>query len=86
MTVYAKVTSEGQITIPPEVRTKLGLFPGDQVRLDDAPDGRVSLSKADTSFASLVGILKSDVRLTDEELRQAIEDAREAMALGLDRD
>lgn len=37
----AKVTSKGQVTIPQEVRARLGLQTGDRVvfRIDDAPTG-----------------------------------------------
>ena len=40
-TVAAKVTSKGQVTIPQEVRSRLGLQTGDRVvfRIDDAATG-----------------------------------------------
>jgi AbrB family looped-hinge helix DNA binding protein len=34
-----KVTSKGQVTIPPDMRRKHGLLPHSQVELVDQPDG-----------------------------------------------
>ena len=86
MGMTAKITSKGQTTLPAEARAILGVKPGDRVRYVPLEDGSLKVEKLEDSLSSLWGILKTDVRLSDEELRQAIEDAREAMALGLDRD
>jgi AbrB family looped-hinge helix DNA binding protein len=40
------ITIKGQVTIPKPVRDRLGVKPGDQVKFDLAPDGRVIISKA----------------------------------------
>jgi AbrB family looped-hinge helix DNA binding protein len=40
----ATVTSKGQVTLPKEIRDRLGLGPGSQVRFD-VEDGRVILRK-----------------------------------------
>jgi len=42
----AKVDSTGQITIPPEVLTKLGVEPGDRVRFVDGEHGEIILRKS----------------------------------------
>jgi AbrB family looped-hinge helix DNA binding protein len=84
--MLSKITAKGQTTVPAEVRERLGAGPGDHLRYDPLPDGRIVVSKADMSFKSLRGILKSDVRLTDEELQEAIEETWGARWLGLDRD
>ena len=42
-----KVTTKGQVTIPKEIRDRLGLTPGSRVVFDVARDGRVVLRKAD---------------------------------------
>lgn len=84
MTIVSKITAKNQTTVPSDLRAVLGVGPGDHLRYDIEPDGRVVVAKADMSFDSLIGLLKGEVRLTGEELGQAIEDAREAMALGHD--
>ena len=86
MTILSKITSKRQTTVPAELCAKLGAGPGDHLRYDELPDGRVVVSKADMSFSSLRGILKSDVRLPDEELQEAIKETWGARWLGLDRD
>ena len=42
-----KVTTKGQVTIPKEVRDRLGLRPGSRVVFDVVGDGQVALRKAD---------------------------------------
>jgi antitoxin PrlF len=39
----ATVTSKGQITIPAEVRNKLGLDPGDRVQFVETREGEFSI-------------------------------------------
>ena len=53
----AKVTSKVQITLPKEIRTKLGLKQGDRVRFVIEDDGRVRLLPAKRDISELVGIL-----------------------------
>ena len=83
MPIYATITSKNQMTVPAEVRDELGLKPGDKLKIVRIDDGGYRIEKAE-SLSSLTGILKSDVSLTNEELAQAIADARTAMALGDD--
>jgi len=49
------VTSKGQITLPKEIRTKLGLRQGDRVRFVIEDDGRVRLLPAKRDISELVG-------------------------------
>lgn len=42
--IIAKVTSKGQITIPKEIREKLGVRPGESIGFEEA-DGRLCISK-----------------------------------------
>lgn len=79
MVVTGKVTSKGQTTLPVEVRNRLGVGPGDHVEYVLGDDGVIQIKRART-FADLSGILKSDVSLTNSELAQAIEEARDARA------
>jgi antitoxin PrlF len=69
----AKMTSKGQITVPKDVRLKLGLKPGDRVRFIVEADGRVRLLPAKRDIAELVGILPKPKRaLTIEEMDAAV--------------
>jgi antitoxin PrlF len=80
MGAFAKITSKGQTTIPAEIRAELGVGPGDRLEYVRQPDGQIVVRKAARGLGSIRGILKSDIRLTDEELRQAIIDARNERA------
>ena len=42
----SKLTSQGQVSIPAEIRRKLGLDPGAVVEWDEEEDGRISLRRA----------------------------------------
>ncbi len=84
MTHHSKITAKGQTTVPAEIRAALCVGPKDFLSYDLQPDGSVIVRKV-PPLSSFAGIFKTDIQLTDEELRQAIEDAREAMAMGHDR-
>ena len=83
MPIYATITSKNQMTVPAEVRDDLGLKPGEKLKFVRMDDGGYRIEKAE-GLASLSGILKSSVSLTDAELAEAIQQARLAMALGHD--
>jgi antitoxin PrlF len=69
----AKMTSKGQITVPKDVRLKLGLKPGVRVRFIVEDDGRVWLLPAKRDISELVGILPRPKRtLTIEQMDDAI--------------
>lgn len=86
MHVTAKITSKGQTTLPVEVRTKLGVKPGDHVRYTEMDDGGVRIEKLPSSFDDLHGIIKLDRPLSDEDLAAAIDRARMALGGLIDRD
>ncbi len=81
--IYASITSKNQMTVPAEVRDDLGLKAGDKLKIVKLDDGGYRIEKA-PGLSSLSGIIKTDISLTDEELAQAIRDARRAIALGDD--
>jgi AbrB family looped-hinge helix DNA binding protein len=54
----AAVTSKGQITIPIEVRVKLGIKPGDRVRFVENENGEIILKPKTGSIMDLRGIVK----------------------------
>jgi AbrB family looped-hinge helix DNA binding protein len=69
----AKVTTKGQITIPLEVRHKLGLDAGDRVQFVESETGGFEIIPATGSVAALKGIVPPLGRaLTHEEMDNAI--------------
>ena len=54
----ATLTSKGQITIPSEVRTLLGLKTGDRIDFIVEPGGRVTLAPRRARFEDLRGIFR----------------------------
>jgi AbrB family looped-hinge helix DNA binding protein len=70
----ATMTSKGQLTVPKEIRDRLGLKPGDKVELVPSGDDRVVMRKRRTiELKELFGILpKGTVPLTLEEIDDAI--------------
>ncbi|MFT4564235.1 MAG: antitoxin PrlF [Gammaproteobacteria bacterium] len=53
----ATVTSKGQITIPKDIRAKLGLEPGDKVNFLVDDDGVVNFVPMTTDVRTLKGII-----------------------------
>lgn len=54
----AAVTSKGQITIPVEVRKKLGIKPGDRARFVEGENGEIILKPKTGSIMDLKGIAR----------------------------
>jgi AbrB family looped-hinge helix DNA binding protein len=73
----ATMTSKGQITVPKEIRERLGLRTGDRVAFRERTDGSIVVEAEKTvDFRSLRGILPAPARkVTLEEMDQAIRDA-----------
>jgi AbrB family looped-hinge helix DNA binding protein len=83
----AKMTSKGQITLPKEIRTKLGLRQGDRVRFVIEDDGRVRLLPAKRDISELVGIVPAPKRsLSLDEMDEAVKLAVARHVVGHDRD
>ena len=69
----AKVTTKGQITIPLEVRHKLGLDAGDRVQFVESETGGFEIIPATGSVAALKGIVPLvEHTITLEEMDDAI--------------
>jgi len=70
----ATVTSKGQITIPAEVRTALGLDPGDRVEFVEIGEKEFSIVPATGSVRELKGIFKGRIKrpVSLEEMDRAI--------------
>jgi antitoxin PrlF len=77
----ATITSKGQITIPIEVRKKLGLKTGDKINIFDNGDGKFSFQPKTGSIMEMEGIFQrlgiapSGYAPTIEEMDQAMLDA-----------
>lgn len=68
----ATLTTKGQVTIPKDVRERLGLRAGDRLEFVVEGDGAVRMRRRTTDLLSLVGTLKSDRRVTVEQMNETI--------------
>lgn len=83
--VTAKITSKGQITLPKEVREKLGLVSGDTVRFEiEAGEVRV-YPERNFDFATLIGVAPLseawDALSADEVIENLRGEAEERVAI-----
>jgi AbrB family looped-hinge helix DNA binding protein len=79
------ITSKGQITIPAEVRRRLGLKQGDRVSFV-LEDGHAIMKPKGSVVAATAGIFRTAApALSAEELRRAAEEAAAARYSELDR-
>jgi antitoxin PrlF len=72
--VTATMTSKGQLTVPKEIRDRLGLEPGDKVEFVESGDDRIVLRKRRiVELKELFGSLPTNgVSLTLGEIDEAI--------------
>jgi antitoxin PrlF len=82
----ATLTSKNQLTLPAQVRKRLGLHPGDRLTFEDDGEGgyRLVVMKKTHELAQLAGLLRQHApkrALTLKEMDQAIAD--EASRSGL---
>ena len=78
-----KVTSKGQVTIPKEVRERVGLRPGDHLRFTVTKDGAIHAEPLDSrgSPRSLAGYLNDRIAATEPiDLDEMAEAMKEAVA------
>jgi len=70
----ATLTSKGQVTIPKEIRERLGLHAGHRVEFTIAANGVVTLKARNKDIRSLKGIFRTKRRrpVTIEEMNEAI--------------
>lgn len=70
----ATVTSKGQVTLPREVRTSLGIVAGDRLEFIRMDDGNYALVPASCSIRSLKGVLPRPTQpVSLEDMEAAIE-------------
>ena len=69
----ATITSKGQVTIPKDVRSRLGIGAGDRVEFVEIQDGVFQIVAATQDIQALKGIVpKPKKPVTIEEMNQAI--------------
>ncbi len=69
----ATVTSKGQISIPAEVRQKMGLASGDRVEFVELENGMYAMKAALDDVRSLKGLLRKPAKpVTLEHMNAAI--------------
>jgi antitoxin PrlF len=69
----ATITSKGQVTIPKNVRARLGIDTGDRVEFVEIQDGVFQIMAATQDVQVLKGIVpKPKKAVTIEEMNQAI--------------
>jgi antitoxin PrlF len=70
----AKITSKGQITIPVQVRTALGVDPGDRIEFVEVGKGEFNIVAATRSVKELKGLFRGRRRkpVSIEEMNAAI--------------
>lgn len=80
--VEMTLTAKGQFTFNKALMEHLGVKAGDKISVSKYPDGslRISASKKRGDLMALAGVFKhsTDVKLSDNELNQAIADAYDA--------
>ncbi len=63
----ATLTSKGQITIPIQVRTALGLETGDRVEFVETEDGKFSIIAASKTVQDLKGLIRKPAQAVSIE-------------------
>jgi antitoxin PrlF len=73
----AKVTSKGQVTLPVELRHRLGIEAGDRVLFIEQADGTFALRVRTGTLADLRGLLRGKAPDTsNKQIAQWIDEAR----------
>ena len=67
------MTAKGQVTIPPDVRRRLGLNVGDRIEFVELEDGTFALKPAIDDVRSLKGLLRKPSKpVSIEEVKVAV--------------
>lgn len=69
------ITRKGQLTMPKVIRDRLGVQEGDRVAFRITGDGEVVVEAATVDFRDLRGALRSERRVSIEEMNEAIRTA-----------
>jgi AbrB family looped-hinge helix DNA binding protein len=69
----ATVTSKGQLTLPKEIRTALGVGPGDRVAFRIHEDGVITVEPEKLDLQSLRGAIQTKIKgVTIEAMNEAV--------------
>ena len=69
----SKITSKGQITIPIDVRKRLGIDAGDSIEFVEIAEGEFAIRPVIEDVRSLKGMLKKPAHpVSTERMREAI--------------
>jgi antitoxin PrlF len=71
----SKITSKGQITVPKAVREALGVYAGDRISFVVHEDGTVTVEAETVDLQALRGVLKTNRKVTVEQMNDAIRTA-----------
>ncbi len=66
------MTTKGQVTIPIELRRQLDLHPGDVIEFSQRAN-KIFIAKSKTEISATFGLLKSDKKVSLEEMEKAIQ-------------
>ena len=78
-----RITSKGQVTIPADIRQRMGLGAGDRIEFVEIDDGTFAIKPAIDDVRSLKGLLRRPtVNVSVEDMNAAI---RERAATRLER-
>jgi AbrB family looped-hinge helix DNA binding protein len=80
MSETAKITSKNQITLPAKVRKSLGVRAGDKIDFIRNAAGHFEFRARTEVLADLIGALKAEASVCNDDIEAWIKDAREAMA------
>lgn len=77
MTIHAKVTSKGQVTLPKELREAEGINFGDTVAFQRNANGRIEIVPAKASLAGLRGLVRyNGPRLSGDDIVEIVRASR----------
>lgn len=70
----ARVMSNGDLRLPAELSERLGVKPGDSFEIEIESNGTVRLFPKTLSAADVAGMLKTDIKLSIEEMDEGVAD------------
>ncbi len=69
----SSLTTKGQITLPKQIRDRLGIKTGDRVAFREREDGTIVVEAETTNLLDLRGAVKTRVRgITIEDMKEAV--------------
>lgn len=72
----AKVSSNGQITVPVEIRRKLNIKEGDKIIFLEKPNGEIVLQNSSAIAIRQAQGKLGDIQLSEDEILQDVMDTR----------